>query len=450
MNVTSAPPFLLTSSTYYGTLAAARMLGREGVPVVLADPRLVAHTRWSRYVTRRVSVPRRASPEVLVERLLEIGAASPGMVLYPTSDDLAWLFATHAERLARHFRLFQPPLDVVYGLLNKQRLLALCREVGFEAPATCFPADLADAERLAGSLPYPVMVKPKTQVLLDTKVKGVRIDGASGLVAGYRAFIERNRYGEALVRQDPEVVRPMIQEFHLRASEAIYSVAGFATRAGEVELRASVKILQWPRRIGTGICFGAAPLDPLVAEQLTALCRKVGYHGAFEVEFIREGDRHLLIDFNPRFYGQMAFEAARGLPIANLVHAAACGDDRRVAALLEASRRHPERQATAYCNRNLFELALRGQRLLGALPPGEYRRWRAWERRHRATRVDAVWAKDDWVPGVVDFFLHQAHAAHHPRGFLRTLLELGREHAAEEEPEPAPVRTTPGAPASLS
>lgn len=443
MPVTGTPPFVLTSATYYGTLAAARMLGRDGVPVVLADPRLVAHTRWSRYVTRRVSLPRAATPDALVERFLELGAASPGMVLYPTSDDLAWLFATHADRLSRHFRLFQPSADVIYRLLNKKRLFELCREIGFDAPETHFPEDAGGVERLARGLPYPVIVKPQTQILLATKVKGVQVEGPEAIVATYRDFMARNPYDEALVRHDPDVVKPMIQAFHHAAAEAIYSVAGFASRAGEVELRASVKILQWPRKIGTGICFGAAPLDPAVGERLAALCRKVGYHGAFEVEFIRDGDRHLLIDFNPRFYGQMGFEAARGLPMANLVHAAACGDDRKVTRLLEASRTGEERHATAFCNRNLFELALRGQRLLGVMGRGDYRRWRAWERRHRGRREDAVWAKDDPVPGIVDFLQHQAHAAHHPRGFLRTLLELGREDAPEEDPAGLPASAPP-------
>ncbi|MFT3912513.1 MAG: hypothetical protein QM704_00060 [Anaeromyxobacteraceae bacterium] len=133
----------------------------------------------------------------------------------------------------------------------------------------------------------------------------------------------------------------------------------------------------------------------------------------------------------------MGFEEARGLEISRLVHAAACGDAAEVSRLLAASRAHPERHATAFCNRNLFELATRGQRALGVLGGEEYRRWRAWERRHRATCADAVWADDDRVPGLVDFLQHLAGAARRPRGFLRTLLELGPDHA---DPPPSGAR----------
>ncbi|MFO0585688.1 MAG: carbamoyl-phosphate synthase [Anaeromyxobacter sp.] len=441
-----ATPFLLTSATYYGTLAAARSLGRAGIPVVLADGALIAHTRWSRHVTRREPLPTRAGPAALLGRFLEIGRAAPGMVLYPTSDDLAWLFSAHRHQLAEHFRLLSPTLDVVYGFLNKQRLHDLCGEAGLESPITHFPADLAEVERLAHRIEYPVMVKPQTQIFLDTKVKGRRVDRPGELVAAYVDFVRQNRYHPEIVRTDPGVVRPMIQAFHVGAAETIHSVSGFAAPSGEVELRAATKILQWPRKIGTGICFEAEPVAQGLGEKLAALCRRVGYHGAFEVEFIREGDRSLLIDFNPRFYGQMGFEEARGLEISRLVHAAACGDAAEVARLLAASREHPERHATAYCNTNLFELVTRGQRALGVLGREEYRRWRAWARRHRGTCADAVWSSDDRVPGLVDFLQHLAGSARHPRAFLRTLLELGPAHhdpAPSGERGPAAVEPAP-------
>ncbi|MFT3912516.1 MAG: hypothetical protein QM704_00075 [Anaeromyxobacteraceae bacterium] len=189
------PPFLLTSATYYGTLAAARALGRAGIPVVLADGALIAHTRWSRHVTRRERLPRGRGRPRCSSGSSRIGRAAPGMVLYPTSDDLAWLFAAHRHRLAEHYRLLSPPVDVVYGFLNKRRLHDLCLEAGLEAPVTHFPADVAEVERLAHRLTYPVMVKPQRgRIFFDTKVKGRRVDHPGELVAAYVEFVRRNRY----------------------------------------------------------------------------------------------------------------------------------------------------------------------------------------------------------------------------------------------------------------
>ena len=64
------------------------------------------------------------------------------------------------------------------------------------------------------------------------------------------------------------------------------------------------------------------PVDAELAEKVRQLCVKLGYFGSFEVEFIRAGGRQLLIDFNPRFYSQMGFDIARGMPLPLFVYEA--------------------------------------------------------------------------------------------------------------------------------
>jgi hypothetical protein len=80
-------------------------------------------------------------------------------------------------------------------------------------------------------------------------------------------------------------------------------------------MRAARKALPWPRRLGLGLCYEHAEVDPDAASKGLALCRRIGYHGAFEAELIRRAGGLLLIDFNPRFYGQMSFDIARGSPL---------------------------------------------------------------------------------------------------------------------------------------
>ena len=93
-------------------------------------------------------------------------------------------------------------------------------------------------------------------------------------------------------------------------------MAGFVDDGGECVALASMKILQRPRKVGIGLCFEARAIEEPLVEKIAALCRRVGYTGVFEAEFVVAGDRRLLIDFNPRFYSQMGFEVARGLPAA--------------------------------------------------------------------------------------------------------------------------------------
>jgi hypothetical protein len=44
------------------------------------------------------------------------------------------------------------------------------------------------------------------------------------------------------------------------------------------------------------------------------VCELSGYVGVFEAAFIRASTDPRLIDFNPRFFGQMRFDVVRGLP----------------------------------------------------------------------------------------------------------------------------------------
>ena len=57
------PPVLLTVASYYGTLAAARCLGRHGISVTVADPGYFAPASWSRFATRRLQCPALDSSE---------------------------------------------------------------------------------------------------------------------------------------------------------------------------------------------------------------------------------------------------------------------------------------------------------------------------------------------------------------------------------------------------
>ena len=73
-------------------------------------------------------------------------------------------------------------------------------------------------------------------------------------------------------------------------------------------MRAARKIVQQPRSIGIGLCFEPALVDPLLAERTKRLCERIGYYGVFELEFILAEGKAMLIDFNGRFYHQMAFD----------------------------------------------------------------------------------------------------------------------------------------------
>jgi D-aspartate ligase len=414
------PPILLTNADYYGTLAAARCLGRAGVPVTVAEPSLLAPARWSRFVTRRERCPAVDGSGRLIEWLLEFGRREPGHVLYPTSDDVAWLYSQHREELAEYYHMFQPGASALRRLLNKRELFAACGAAGLDAPLSYFPESEADLEAIGAQATFPLLLKPATQVLLHGHGKGMTVRSRDELLPMYRAFRQHYTVPASLLERFPGADQPMLQAFHPEAAQGIYSVAGFVDRWGcRVVARAARKILQRPRKLGIGLCFEEAPLRPELVKGLTALSQLVGYHGVFEAEFIEAGGRFLLIDFNPRFYSQMAFEVGRGLPLPLLAYEAALGRD---GALTAAEQRSAEPAGRVYTHRGIFELLTRGQRLTGRMSAAETARWRGWLRAHDGRTTDAVLDGGDRLPALVDY----AHTAYrylrHPRAFVRSML----------------------------
>lgn len=419
------PPVLLTMGDYPPTLAAVRCLGRAGVPVTLAEWRTMVPARWSRHATRVVPCPDlNARPDDFLAWLLEFGAREPGHVLLPTSDDLAFLYTRHREALSRHYLLGPAGVGAIYDLLNKLRLQQACGEVGIDVPRSWFAEDRAALPALAAEITYPVIVKPQTQIFLWPHQKGRVVRSAEDLAGLYDDFLASTHHADSVRSHDPGVARPLLQAFLEGASEGIYNLAGFVAEDGTAVVAASRKVLQRPRLLGIGLIFEEVPVQPALVERLLALFRKVGYHGVFEVEYLEAGDRRLLIDANPRFYGEMAFEVARGAPLPLLSYLDAIGDRPALAAAMAQARRALS-QGSGRVYRHWIQLRiyLFLLRAVGRMSGAECGRWNRWLAERRSRTIDAVHdGRDPW-PSLVDTLTALFHSLRHPRSTWRQARE---------------------------
>jgi D-aspartate ligase len=396
-----------------------RDLGKRGSRVTTASSQLAAAS-FSRYSARSVRCPPEHETAKFLEWLLDFGRREPGHFLYPTSDALAYLFARHENELRPFFLLYQPKVPALITLLDKRRLQEACSRAGVATAPTWFPQDESQVEALARELPFPVFLKARTQVMLLSLSKGSLAFDREQLLAGFREAAAKGRYLPEVERDFGDVSRPMLQRYYEHAIANTYSISGFIDERGEIlGTRASVKILQRPRRIGVGVCFEAAEVLPEPLQAVMRIARATGYFGVFETEFILDGQKPLLIDFNPRFYGQMGFECARGLRLPSLALAGALGDRARLSSWAAAA--NLPQPVRAYRNRFFMKLSLGMRKLLGNLDSNESQYWRAWEEAHGEGAVDASVDSDDWAPGVVQALIELEQAARHPRAFLRSV-----------------------------
>jgi D-aspartate ligase len=277
------------------------------------------------------------------------------------------------------------------------------------------PADQLEA--IAREAKFPVIVKPRTQVQLRAHSKGHIVESPPDLASEYWKFARTNRYESAFVAAHPDLQLPMVQEF--LGAAAVYSISGFCDPwRGNFVARASRKLMQWPRRVGVGLAFEDASVDESLAKKLRNLCEVTGSFGVFEAEFVELAGELHLIDYNPRFFGQLGFDVARGLPSPYLVYLSAIESHHRFGEELEAALRWKAGGPLIYLNRTAFAWTRAAEAIVGRVPA----RLPASLVAGTPRVLDAVGDADDWRPAVVDGMGQIVGVLRHPRAALRSAL----------------------------
>jgi predicted ATP-grasp superfamily ATP-dependent carboligase len=379
----------------------------------------------SKYVTQKIYAPSPAEMRAFGDWLEDFGQRHPGLFLYAASDDMTFVLASRLEKLSSNYIMYQPSLAATMTLLDKSKLKVVASECGLEMPRTWSGGTISELAKAVEGFSGPVLIKPKTQVGLLTKGKGIYCPTPESIWPALETFLERERYNDEILSYDSSINIPLVQAYHGSAMTGMLSIAGFISKDGQTCLSlCSQKVFLRPRRLGVGIGFAARKVPEHTQDQLKTLCMRIGYFGVFEAEFVidEQSGESLLVDFNPRYYGQMAFEIARGLELPALVYHAAAGD--RVALDQVVSQAHealsqPAATASHYSLGWIFWLMLWTQRLGGIMRKQEFLQWSQWYKDPRIPRFDAVADTKDRLPLIMDVLLFVARSLRHPRDFFR-------------------------------
>lgn len=420
---------VLCNASYYGTVAAIRSLGRAGVPVVAVDTGSLSPGRSSRYSKSYVSSPPFESAD-WADWLLEMGRDGVRRAIYATSDAVSFALADRRDELSSAFYLYQPSLEATMCILDKGLLHQHARAVGMDTPETWFPQSGIEVDRTVRELGGLIVAKPRSQLCASSGAKGMLINSAvrsRGHI--YDRLVERFRLNNAFTKRFPEKAMPMLQRYYPEAAKRIYSLSGFRDMSGShVVMRGSTKILQLPRGIGIGLCFEEAEVIPELAQKTIQLCERIGYYGAFELEFVSADGRMMLIDFNGRFYNQLAFDVARGMDLARMVYAGATGATGELERLIDQAPPQGEGQSLVFCYGFGLSLSVAAQQMFKRMSSEEAAQWREWRKAHEGRVVDAIHDPDDPMPGVFDVASRIGQYMRYPRRFIGEMA-FERSHA---------------------
>jgi predicted ATP-grasp superfamily ATP-dependent carboligase len=369
--------------------------------VRIVTSRRLAAAAWSRFVSRSYLLPPESDGPRFLERLLAIGAAEPGLILLPTSDETAWLYSENAESLGQYFCMYHPPITTLRKILDKGLFAEAARNAGIDVLPSWDCRNLDELKTLAPTLPYPILIKPRTHVHRLRNDKGIVVDSASELIAGYLRFVERE---QAQVPDNPLLpgTMPILQQFVTSTTEGVHSITGFIDRTGELFVtRRATKVFQRSPPVGVGVCFESLPAAPSLSEDVRRLCVELGYFGMFEVEFLWFNGRWAAIDFNPRLFNQVGMDIRRGMPLPLFACLEAAGETAALRAAVSAAMVADEEAKTVHCDRFTLRAILLAQALTGRTSRKDRSRWYAWLKENAGNTVNAVADRGDPMPGLI-------------------------------------------------
>jgi D-aspartate ligase len=290
------------------TLAFARSLGRQGVPLHFYGG---GAGRWSRYCTRHFRCPPIDSAGEFQPWLREKVRSGEIARVAPTTDLIAYHTSVLRDEFAPEVRRTIAPLVEIENCLIKTRFAAVCAGTDGTVLPTLAPDSLDGAVAAAAVLGYPVMLKPKSHLAVGFSERGQLIMDEADLVRHYRRY--RIAPGqENVANLYPELLWPLLQRYVASARNRVYSVTGIKdVDGGVLAACVSYKREQWPPDVGVST-LQISSEDRRILDAGIRIVNQTLSRGIFEVELLADGDALYAIDLNPRAFGFLELDIARG------------------------------------------------------------------------------------------------------------------------------------------
>lgn len=278
-------------ANHHGGLAAARTLGRAGVPVYGVHEDRLAPAGLSRYSVGRFVWPTAGQHEYQGQLLDGIAAVAERIgrpaVVIPTDDHAAMFVSDQADILRRWFLFPDQPPQLVRGLTDKATLHERCTALGVPVAAGTVAATPEDLAAFAEAAVFPLVAKRGAPWLLAT---------------GRRArSTQVVRTRDELLTLD--VSTPLVLQEHIPAAAGDdWLFHGYCDKGSECLVAfTGRKLRSFPPGAGE-TSLGRSEPNPALESEARSLFRGLGYRGIMSLDYRydRRDGRYKLLDFNPR------------------------------------------------------------------------------------------------------------------------------------------------------
>jgi D-aspartate ligase len=303
----TASPVALIDNLCSPTLSFAVSLGSRGVPLHVYGN---GAGRWSRYASRRAKCPPVEDADRFLPWLRRRVRSGEIQRVAPTTDLIAFYVSMLREDFAPEVRRTIAPLLELERALIKTRFGAACARTGQAVPVTEAPDDAGAGVATAERLGFPLMMKPKSHLVVGDE-RGRVLNDLRELREYYRPY-EISPGRESLGERYPELLWPLLQKYVPSARTRVFSVSGYKDPdGGIIAASLSCKRRQWPPDTGISTSQVSAADARILSRGLETVDKLVSC-GIFELELLESGTELLAIDLNPRAFGFIDLDIALG------------------------------------------------------------------------------------------------------------------------------------------
>jgi len=278
-------------------LGIARMIGNNGIPVIVMDYTKYNIARYSKYVRKYIDLT--SSPEEeeksLVNELITLAKTHnlSRWLLFPTDDNTVATLSKFKNQLSEIYLIWTPEWDVVKLFYDKIQTYKLADNSGIAIPKSLFPRDLDDVKHYGKTIQYPVIIKPAVMQNFynKTNLKAIVVNSLDELV-------EKYNYVSGII--DPSEI--IIQEIIPGSPKNLYSCGVFFKDGKIVTSVIGRRARQIPMDFGKASTFVELVDIPELYSISQSLLANANYYGMAEVEFKydeRDG-MYKLLEVNPR------------------------------------------------------------------------------------------------------------------------------------------------------
>ena len=303
------------------SLTPARCLGRAGLRLAMAEcaadcgPSQSALSFHSRYSAHNVVLPSVSTePDAFADAVVAFVRDHPTRVVLPTADaGIAALAPRRAELAALGTRLALASDAALEIAGDKDRTLAVARELGIDYPQTVKIEGVWDLPEAIDALGFPCVLKPTMSVTRQAagRLYAVEVVNEVEALKVVQAYLSA---GASVLAQ---------QWARGRREGVTLLIAGGEVRAAcaHVAYRTS------PALGGASVLRESVPLREDVHSAAVRLATTIGLEGVCEVEFRRDAaGRPLLMEVNARLAGTIENAVHSGVDLPLMLWQWATGD----------------------------------------------------------------------------------------------------------------------------